>query len=593
MAFPSGQRTNFATEPLPLASGDSPIAAHVDGIVGQLHTRWQNRDQKTLVLAACVIGLGLVSAAALVYATGGTHLAYVHAIYVPVLLAAFFFGVGGGVFVGFVGGILVGPLMPLHVGAGIDQGPINWMARTGAFMVIGAFAGVMSKAVERFLKVVHDQAYFDPVTDLPNRTRLFADLSNQARPIKPSMLQKDAARVSYDILVIKLDQYDAVVQTMGHTYADTLLKLAVTRTQGALGESAALYDLREGVFALLPASRSPAASREIAQALAAALKEPFTIDGIPLMVEPRFGTARFPGDADTPVAVLRTALSALDDARYHKDRFATYDPQSDDHRRQAVGMLGDFRNALKADDQLSLQFQPKLSLGQRRCIGVEGLLRWHHPDRGMVSPGLFVPLAEKTALIEDLTDWVVRTALRRGVAWHADGLDVPIAVNISVSDLERPGFAVWLEGLLNDFDVPVRSLEIEVTESALMTSRRQVQSTLADLREIGLKIALDDFGTGQSSLSYMQDLPVDSIKLDRSLIRDVGANPRTYKLAEGIVGICSSLGYEAVAEGIEDEQTAQRLEGLGCHIGQGYHFGRPMPNDAFRHWLNSADRLGA
>jgi EAL domain-containing protein (putative c-di-GMP-specific phosphodiesterase class I) len=244
-----------------------------------------------------------------------------------------------------------------------------------------------------------------------------------------------------------------------------------------------------------------------------------------------------------------------------------------------MALLAELREAL-THEELVLHYQPKVSLVSGANVGVEALVRWQHPRRGLLGPDQFIPLAEQSGLIRPLTSWVLRTALTQVNAWQGEGLAVPVAVNLSPSSLQEHDLADEIADLLNQTDVSPTLLEVEITENAYMARPHAVIANLEQLRALGVHISIDDFGTGYSSLTYLMDLPVDELKIDRSFVRGMASNERNASIVRSIIELGHSLGLRVVAEGLEDEPTLQRLTSLGCDFAQGYFLGRPAPADA-------------
>lgn len=243
------------------------------------------------------------------------------------------------------------------------------------------------------------------------------------------------------------------------------------------------------------------------------------------------------------------------------------------------------RDALAAEDQLSLVYQPRVDLRSGACVGVEALLRWRHPVLGNVSPGEFMPAVEQTDLARPVTDWVIGEAIRRALAWRDAGLDVPISVNVSVANLEENDFAARLLERTAGAGLPSGAIDLEVTESALIRDGSRVGEQLRQVRAAGIKVSIDDFGTGYSSLSYLQNLPADTIKIDQSFVRDLARDERGRTLVRSMVAMARNLDFRVVAEGVEDARAFEFLKSVACDEAQGYHLSRPVPPADFVMWL--------
>jgi EAL domain-containing protein (putative c-di-GMP-specific phosphodiesterase class I) len=259
--------------------------------------------------------------------------------------------------------------------------------------------------------------------------------------------------------------------------------------------------------------------------------------------------------------------------------FATYSPEQDQHSPDRLALIGELRRAIQ-NDELTLVYQPKVDLATRRYVGVEALIRWQHPQRDIVPPDQFIPLAEQTGLIKTVSRWVLNAALRQARAWQMQGVDLPIAVNLSMRDLHDSELTETVAGLLRRWQVAPSRLVVEITENGLMADPGRALHTISALRLMGIRIAIDDFGTGYSSLAYLKRLPVDELKIDRSFIRELATDDHDLAIVRSTIGLGHDLGLRIVAEGIEDAATWERLHRLGCDVAQGYYIGRPMSASA-------------
>lgn len=547
--------------------------------LARIFATWQapRGQRKWLAIGFTTI---LLAAAALVYRMGGTSLVYVHLVYLPILAGAFFFGVSGSLIVGLAAGLAMGPLMPLDTQSGLPQETFNWVARTVFFALSASLAGFICAILGRQLEIVRRHAYHDRLTGLPNRSRLLEDLRETLR-------SAGAARDGTILLTLGLPHVGTVVTTLGHRHADALLQAVGERLRGVVPGERALYDLGGGSYAILIVGGSYEQAMAYGRKALGVMRDPFEIDGVPALAGGHLGVARHPHHAADGLSLLRAAAAALHDAMRAGQPHAIYDDKHDRLRRATLGLPPDLQAALHAPGQLMLVYQPKIRLDTGECVGVEALVRWRHPERGMVPPGQFVPLAEQTALIGPLTEWVIGAALRQLAEWKAAGLDQPIAVNVSIRNLEDSGFPAVIGDLLKFHGIEASRLEIEVTESALMSAPDSVTRTLSALRSQGVAVALDDFGTGQSSLSYLRNLPADTLKLDRSFIQGLAADRKNQIIVGAAIDTAHLLGFKVTAEGIEDEAVRDRLRALSCDLGQGYFIAPPLPDQEFRTWLRA------
>ena len=290
-------------------------------------------------------------------------------------------------------------------------------------------------------------------------------------------------------------------------------------------------------------------------------------------------------NADTPRALLQRADTALREAKTRHSGIATYNGDTDSRAPYRLSLLADLRQALASRDELRLHYQPQLCLSTGRVSGLEALLRWRHPDHGMVPPADFIPIAEGTGIIGPVTEYVLTTALTQSREWLDDGIDVPIAVNVSARNLHDPTLPALLRRLLDAHRIPARLLTLEITEGAVMQNPDHARRTLEQLRSWGIGLSLDDFGTGYSSMTYLKDLPVSEVKIDQSFVMNMTAEPKHAMIVSSIIDLAHNLGLTVTAEGIETPQTLHRLRELGCDTAQGYLIGKPSPAEATHAWL--------
>ncbi|HEY8742113.1 MAG TPA: GGDEF domain-containing phosphodiesterase, partial [Chloroflexota bacterium] len=315
-----------------------------------------------------------------------------------------------------------------------------------------------------------------------------------------------------------------------------------------------------------------------------ALTQPFQLDGHTLGIGGSIGIAMYPDHGNSEQALLRSADVAMYAAKRARSGYALYRGEQDRHSPARLALVSDLRRAI-AGKELRLHYQPKIAPGTGRLDCVEALVRWEHPEQGLLSPSTFVPLAERTQLIQSLSLWILNTALAQCRAWRDAGLDIPVAVNLSTRNLHDAELAEQLPRLLNAWGVPARQLRLEITENSLMTQPEKTIDILSRLRLLGIQIAVDDFGKGYSSLSYITRLPINEIKIDQSFVGRMVTNEADRAIVRSTVSLGHDLGLLVTAEGVEDQATWDLLHGMGCDIAQGYFVGRPMEASGISTWL--------
>jgi EAL domain-containing protein (putative c-di-GMP-specific phosphodiesterase class I) len=326
---------------------------------------------------------------------------------------------------------------------------------------------------------------------------------------------------------------------------------------------------------------------EVAGKLLRSLERPFLLEGQSLHVGASIGIALFPEHGKDAMTLMRQADVAMYVAKRNTRGFAIYDPATDEHNPRNLALLGELRTAIDLDE-LVLYFQPKVDLKVGRIAGVEALVRWQHPRHGLMFPDEFVPLAEQTGLIKPLTMWVLKDALRQHALWRQAGIDLEIAVNLSVRNLQDARLPERVAKILEGVSKPNDRLWLEITETDIMADPERAHAVLANLDDMNVMLSIDDFGTGYSSLAYLRQLPVREIKIDKSFVMAMHGSENDAVIVHSIVDLAHNIGLQVIAEGIEDEPTYRRLLELGCDMGQGYYFSKPIPADEFLRWLSES-----
>jgi EAL domain-containing protein (putative c-di-GMP-specific phosphodiesterase class I) len=322
----------------------------------------------------------------------------------------------------------------------------------------------------------------------------------------------------------------------------------------------------------------------IAARLLSCFQLPFTVDELSLEIGASIGIARYPVDGRDAHTLLRRADIAMYIAKENAAGFRTYTPDQDKHSVERLSVLGDFRRAISAGE-IVLHFQPIVDLQNMHVHGAEGLVRWQHPERGLIPPGAFIQSVEQTALIAPLTRFVLERAAEECAMWRAAGEDMCVSVNLSVRNLLDRHLPLEIERLLSRHSLPPEALKLEITESMIMSDPERALSTITYLSSLGVRFAVDDFGTGYSSLAYLSRLPIDELKIDRSFVSPMLKDASDLIIVRSTINLAHDLGMAIIAEGVEDEPTLERLGELGCDRVQGFHLGRPMAPAAFNEWM--------
>ena len=433
------------------------------------------------------------------------------------------------------------------------------------------------RLIQAVVRRIHSQAaasehaaLHDAVTELPNRILLYDRLQQ-------ATLAADRDHAAAAVVVIGLARFRQVNETLGHHCGDLLLAQVGARLSGMLRASDSVARLGGDEFALVLRSlREPEAAVALADKALAALAQPITLQGLEIEMEASAGIALYPEHESDPERLVQCAETAMEAAKRDHAGVAMYDPEADRGSAGRLTLLGELRRAI-SDGELILHYQPQVDVCSGRVTGVEALVRWQHPERGLIAPNDFVPLAEGSGLIRPLTLEVLRQAVAQCACWRRAGLDLRVAVNLSARNLLDVHLPDEVATVLAENGLPAGSLELEVTESTLMSDPLRARGVMTRLSEMGVALAIDDFGTGYSSLALLRELPVDTLKVDRSFVMRMQDQPDDAMIVRSTIGLAHSLGLRTVAEGVETEEVLDELRSLGCDMLQGFHLSRPLP----------------
>lgn len=421
-------------------------------------------------------------------------------------------------------------------------------------------------------------AYEDALTRLPSRNGFIRDVA--------AWLGRDEPQAGATVAALDLTRMRDYNDTHGYATGDALLTEVGRRLEAAVGEYGVVARIGGDEFAIFVAARADQAPQDQRSALAESLAEPFPTDGVRVDVEARFGYTELVRPDQDAEELLRQAELALFRNRDAgtPDIWTAYSGDLEEETRQRVQITRELREALN-QDEFELHFQPKVDLATGRLTACEALIRWHHPERGLQSPGTFIPIAEQSQLIGPIGDWAIREACRRIHEWREAGLDiVPVAVNVSLVQFMVGDLTSTLRDALDAYEVPPGALSLEITESVFEQASTALRDQLERIHEIGVRLSLDDFGTGYSSLLYLQRYPFDEIKIDQGFVFELLDDPYSHQVVTLIMGLAEALGVDIIAEGVENPDTRDALCALGCRRGQGYYYSMPLAPEDFR-WL--------
>jgi diguanylate cyclase (GGDEF)-like protein len=412
------------------------------------------------------------------------------------------------------------------------------------------------------------QALHDALTGLGNRTRLERELA----------LAVEQAEHTVALVLLDLDRFREVNDTLGHARGDEVVLEMASRLTALAGPDDLVARLGGDEFAVLLRDVDGVESAMVhAEVLRGALGHPVHVGGVEVALDARAGVSVHPGDAVDGPTLLQHADVATEDAKRTHTGVRVYDPALDQHSTERLGLLAELGRAI-AQGELVLHYQPKCDLNGR-VLGVEALVRWQHPQRGLLPPMDFIPVAERTGLVHPLTEVVLDLALAQARCWMDEGRPMPVAVNVSTRSLLHPGFAEKVLAAMGAHGVPARLLSLEITETTIMEDPERALAVLTRLADSGVRLSIDDFGTGYSSLAYLKQLPVHELKVDRTFVAALTTSERDRVIVDSTVALGNRLGLDVVAEGVEDIETLDALAELGCRTAQGYLFSRPVPAD--------------
>ncbi len=438
-----------------------------------------------------------------------------------------------------------------------------------------------TRQLSRLNEELEHQTFHDALTNIPNRL-LFQDRLNQAT----LLLQRE--KKPFAVFQLDLDRFKAINDTLGHDVGDMVLQEVARRLEGVLRETDTAARMGGDEFALLlPGISNVEAAGIVAQKIVDATAKPIAIRGHTLDVGASIGIALSPEHGEGGEELMRHADAAMYEAKQMKGGYRFFHKELEALVEERNLQLAELRRAI-ANDEMVLHYQPKIDFVTHAVSGAEALVRWQHPTRGLVLPDEFIPLAEKSGLIKLLTPMVIRMALAQCAIWRRAGLDLTIAVNVSTINLQDEQFSTRVAELVRELDAEASWLELEVTESAIMSNPLLAVANIKVLSEMGAQISIDDFGTGYSSMTYLKKLLVAKIKIDKSFVMEMSTDRSDSVIVQSTIDLGHNLGMKVIAEGVENAESWARLKELGCDAAQGYYMSRPLPAEKFSDWLQDS-----
>lgn len=497
------------------------------------------------------------------YGTNGTSQISLHLFYLPIIISGFIFGSIGGLVTGIISGIMVGPFMQLEMSEGIQQTDVNWLIRLMFFVTVGIVIGFLASKLKK-------QAYYNQISRLPNR--------NFVNHMLSSFIKRDGKKHAF--LILNLDNLKNINESFGYSAGDHLINEIPLRIRKSLPETKCFiihWRNHEFVIWLIDIN----GDKEVLQLVAGlknGFKDAFMVDRREMLVNTSIGISLFPQHGRNFDALVHHAKTALQEAKKQgKNKYMFYEKALDQKILHQIKMEVQLGQAIKKEE-FEVYYQPMVEIKTGKIIGAEALIRWNHPEKGVISPSEFISIAEETGQIVTIGYWVLQTACKQNKAWQDLGINpIVISVNLSLKQLQKEDCVSVISNMLQETGLSPKYLELELTESNIIDGTHENIQKIRNLKEIGLRISLDDFGTGYSSLSYLKIFPIDTLKIDSSFIKDIATENVEEKICKAIITMAHSMNLKVVAEGVEDIQQMEILKINGCDVIQGYYFSRPVP----------------
>ena len=452
----------------------------------------------------------------------------------------------------------------------------QWFSVWGALII----SSIVSRRLNKQNDLIVHQALHDGLTGLPNKRFLLDKLKKTINDYSPDKT------VSY-LLIFDLDRFKDINDMLGHRNGDRLLKKFAGRLKNFLHADDVFARLEGNEFAILTSDVDQKSVKQFVGKITDAMDKPFVLDNFDIQCDVSIGVSLFPEHGNEPLALIRQAEVAMYQSKERNQDYVIYSTDFDNRSINQLTVLSELKQAI-ANEELCLFYQPKIDINSGKTVSFEALIRWQHPDKGMQFPDTFIPQAEQTGLIKPLTIWTLQEALKQIQNWKSRGIVLPIAVNLSQRLLSQEHLAVLIGDMLREYNVEPYMLELEITESAVMSEAGGALEMMQQLSGLGIPLSIDDFGTGFTSLSQLKDLPVNTLKIDKSFVLNMSDSKHDATIVNSIIHLAHNMGQMVVAEGIEDFLVWDELKEMGCDIGQGFYMARPMPANEVEDWLKNS-----
>ena len=542
-----------------------------------LVTKWRDPGRKTKTYSLAIIILIFLISAGGIYLIGRYYsdsYIYMHSMHLPIILSAIIFRSKGGVIAGFIAGMIFAPIIPIDFGLDLLRARVGWLLRTGFFMAEGMIAGVTFEILHYQFNKLEESSYHDPSSGLPNKLFLFNKLKE---------IQQEDETTDYKLVLINIKNYSEAINNFGHSKAVEFNQAIAEKIKGKIKQVDNVYNIYNENFVIIYNGDSKRNSLiDSIELLENEFNQSFEFNGLPVYLETYFSVTPIENKFN-PEELFQNVYLALKEARDSNQTLIEYKNDYREKEENNLILLGEIKDSIQNDD-FFLKYLPKLDLKNNEIIGAEALIRWNHPEKGQISPGLFIPQVEKTALINDLTYWVVKKSCQELNQLKEAGIDINISINITPRNLLDNNFIDNLFKIIANHDLRPADFDLELTETDIMKDIDIASAKLSELSQAGFNISLDDFGTGYSSLSYLKELPFNSLKVDQIFIKDIYQKPKSKEIVSAAIKLGHIIGCQVVAEGVETERTITELNSLKCDYIQGFYITEPLVIADFIDW---------
>lgn len=463
----------------------------------------------------------------------------------------------------------------------LDQGDYQQRLPYHGKGVISQLSALLNNMIAKInlreKELLHKTRY-DPITELPNKSFFIEQLTK--------ILQSPETK-QLGVVLITIHRFPQINHALGHRVADRLLHHVGARIVGAFQDATFVGKLSGNVFAMILSDITPSEAENISDRILDLFENPFSVYTVTIDLSAHVGFSFYPQDGDESDILIQKSDVALFKSQSNAEHYAIYDAGSDPHQFNKLSLMSELKEGLQ-HDEFVVYYQPKVDLKTDRIIQVEALVRWQHPYKGFMPPNLFIPLAEETGHIKKITAWLINQTFAQCALWEKANIPLQISVNLSVKDLLNKNLIKYISSLIETHGINPRNIIFEITESAFMQDPENSLGAIKKLRTLGFSFTIDDFGTGYSSMSYLKNLPIDELKIDKAFIKDIATNSKDAQIVRTTIELGHGLGLVVVAEGVEDEEAYELLKTFDCDIGQGYYMSKPIPLAELEDWLKTS-----